>query len=141
MPTADRAVMCWVCPHARERLEGGNGMIAWARRVWRRSGRWCAGGLDRDPVVDRLATGLCPRGRFNPHDRTTRWVFLAWIGVAKPLRWLAWALGIRRVASDGWWGCGCIKPMREAWDGLAARVAGVWKRPVDGPGNPLNLDV
>lgn len=125
MPTAERAVMCWVCPHARAADRRG-GLVAWASRLRRNDARWCAGeGWDGDasPLVQRLADGRCPRERFVPGDRTIRWIGLDWIGLPMPLRWLAWALGAASVRPGGWWGCGCARVLREAWDATLVAIS------------------
>lgn len=122
MPTADRAVMCWACTHARD-ADRRAGMIALVARVRRGSGRWCAGGDGAaTPIVDRLARGDCPRARFAPVGRGTRWMGVAWIGVPMPLRWLARAAGRHKVEADAWYGCGCIESAKNLWDRMAGRT-------------------
>lgn len=124
VPTIERSVMCWVCPHARG-ADRKVGPVAWATRVARKSGRWCSGtgwaGEDV-PIVDRIAGGQCPRARFTPRERTTRWLGVAWIGVPMPLRWLARVMGRHAVRADAWWGCGCVKALREWWDGAGVHA-------------------
>lgn len=120
-PIHERAVLCWVCPHAREAVRGMGGPIAWLRRVVAKSGRRC--GVSGQPIVEHLARGECPRARFTREARTTRCVFVAWLGLPLPLRWLAWAAGKEHPRPAAWDGCGCMAWAKDLWERVVGRGA------------------
>lgn len=121
-PIAERAVLCWACPHARDvGGGGGGGPVAWLRRIVTRSGRWC--GVSGAPIMEHLARGECPRSRFRREDRTASVAGVAWRGLPMPLRWLAWALGPGHVRPGAWHGCGCVARAKDLWERVVGHGA------------------
>lgn len=92
---AARAVLCHVCPHGER-----------PGAVWQGVVR-CS--IDGRPIKEHVMSGRCTEGLYGLVR--SRW----WMGVPRPLRWLARVLGAPAAAVGLIPGCGCIRPAKVAW--------------------------